>query len=112
MLTAGSTESECVWSTTSCNVYVAILKGFRTDIGQILGKFSRALVDIRDNFQFYILDLQSAYSYGGFTRVAKFCIGSFMEEFFSIVQYSIQYFKKLMYYFIRRLKKIKTFYES
>ena len=40
MLVAGSSESQCVWSTTSCNVYVALLKEMRGQVSQMLSELS------------------------------------------------------------------------
>ena len=36
MFVAGSSDSQCVWSTTSCNVYMALLKEMRGQVSQTL----------------------------------------------------------------------------
>lgn len=36
MFVAGSSDSQCVWSTTSCNVYMALLKEMRGQVSQSL----------------------------------------------------------------------------
>jgi len=35
-LIAGAAEAECIWSTTNCNIYVAIINDIRSQTKQIL----------------------------------------------------------------------------
>ena len=46
MFVPGSSEPQCVWSTTSCNVYMALLKDMRGQVSKILLELSDVLKEV------------------------------------------------------------------
>ena len=74
-LTAGSSEAECVWATTSCNVYIAIMKDVQNDVGKKLIQGFRLMKSIirkvHAQLGYSILDFRDEYSKNGLKSAVK-----------------------------------------
>ena len=90
-LTAGQTESECVWATTSCNFYIALIKDVRSDVSKLLlasiRRVRQALSRVFDSLNFLIIDIREVWMYRRPAHVLKdlaqravFGIADFMKQ--------------------------------
>ena len=74
-LTAGSSEAQCVWATTSCNVYIAIMKDVQNDVGRRLVqgfKIMRSLVrKVSTQLVYSIVDFKDEYSNNGLKSACR-----------------------------------------
>ena len=74
-LTAGSSDVKCVWATTSCNMYVAIMKDIQNDVGRKLVQGFKVMKRMAKKVSTYvgysIIDFRDEYDRNGLKSATK-----------------------------------------
>lgn len=88
-LIAGSTDAECVWSTTSCNLYIAMINDLKNGASRVLFGGSRlffsSFKNIGESSIRLMQIIQSEYKHGGVKGALKSLLDSSIREFLSLV---------------------------